>query len=126
MNNFLSEWRKNRAEVYKKRNGFSRATDYIAIILIVFVAVSYIYHNITNKNENSKRQVSYGINSKNDETIIQAYHKKTFTQPEIQKQSVLRFFHISSIDIVIIFTAIGVYTVFRYCKRLKGGKEGDL
>jgi len=126
VNNFFSEWKKNRAEVYEKRSGFSKVTDYIAIILIVFVAASYLYHNITNKPPMAKQQELYGINGNNGDGLIKTAHKETLPQLEKQRQSVLSFFHISTIDIIIIITVIGVYGVLRYRKRLKSEKEGGL
>ena len=59
MSKFFSEWKENREKAYKNRSFLSKFSDYIVLILIVFLGISFVYQSITKPSDTTYKPVSY-------------------------------------------------------------------
>ncbi len=122
MSKFFSEWKENREKAYKNRSFLSKFSDYIVLILIVFLGISFVYQSITKPSDTTYKpstEVSTVVNKDNN---IQT--PTTTTQNDTPKTQVFNLFHISIIDIVIVVVAAGAYCYIKFWKN-KREKEGD-
>lgn len=117
---FLSEWKENRTKVYKKRTWFSKLTDYVALILIIFAVGLYLYHNIpVSKNQ---QYSASKIDSNSNKNKTQSSDKGSLLQPKNKKPNIFQFFQINVIDIIIVIITVGVYLYLKYYHKKKKKK----
>lgn len=121
MSKFFSEWKENREKAYKNRSFLSKFSDYIVLILIVFLGISFVYHSITKPSDTTNKPSTEVSTVDNKDNNIQT--PTTTTQNDTPKTQVFNLFHISIIDIVIVVAA-GAYCYIKFWKN-KREKEGD-
>lgn len=109
MSKFFSEWKENREKAYKNRSFLSKFSDYIVLILIVFLGISFVYQSIKKPSDTTNKP----------STEVSTVDNKDNDTPKTQ---VFNLFHISIIDIVIVVVAAGAYC---YIWKNKREKEGD-
>jgi len=120
MSKFFSEWKENREKAYKNRSFLSKFSDYIVLILIVFLGISFVYQSITKPSDTTNKPSTEVSTVDNKDNNIQT--PTTTTQNDTPKTQVFNLFHISIIDIVIVVVAAGAYC---YIWKNKREKEGD-
>lgn len=121
MSKFFSEWKENREKAYKNRSFLSKFSDYIVLILIVFLGISFVYQSITKPSDTTNKPSTEVSTVDNKDNNIQT--PTTTTQNDTPKTQVFNLFHISIIDIVIVVAA-GAYCYIKFWKN-KREKEGD-
>ncbi len=103
---------------YKNRSFLSKFSDYIVLILIVFLGISFVYHSITKPSDTTNKPFTEVSTVDNKDNNIQT------PQNDTPKTQVFNLFHISIIDIVIFVVAAGAYCYIKFWKN-KREKEGD-